>query len=69
LLNQSVIWKNALDINDVEEDEIYKFHRYTPLHMAVDMKIAASINIMLKYMAKFEYAVFRTFGRILPELI
>lgn len=37
--------------------------------MAVSMKNAASINVMLKFMAKFEYAVFRTFGRIVPELI
>ena len=46
-----------------------KTHRYTPLHVAVDMKVASSINVMLKNMARFDYAVLRTFGRILPELI
>jgi predicted alternative tryptophan synthase beta-subunit len=57
------------DIDEEIDNTYANVHRRTPLHMAVQMKNAASINVMLKFMARFEYAVFRTFGRIVPELI
>lgn len=43
--------------------------KVTPLHLATDRKMTIAMNIMMMYLAKLDYTQFKTFGRILPQLI
>ena len=43
--------------------------RQTPLHIAFNRSQIKSTNIILKYLAKLDYAQFKTFKDIFPDMI
>lgn len=51
---------------DEKTDELV---RVTPLHIAFKKQNNKSVNIILKYLAKIDYAQFKTFRDIFPKMI
>lgn len=63
-LNKLLLYYYQDTDNEVKNTDIV-----TPLHIAVHNDFVRSINILLKYLARLDYASFQTFKSIMPDLL